>query len=258
MGKAKADIQLTAIEVEEINAKKKALKWVTEESDNRSCPFCAWESQHEAGVGETTNPFLEGHLSEKHPTATLIAFQQQTLNPNLRADDPEVSLMESLGFEVEENDKFDALYVPTEVRQEAARNGDHLRWAAPDKLQHYLDGGCFTVPLPSDAQMPKQGSTADSKVRANEMVLIRVPERKHKLNRQKQEARTTQNIASCREELEKIRGGIAEKAFTYAKKRGATNQQAMNVANAIEAGEERGTLPGTRMTITDQHGTDTS
>ena len=259
MGKPTKEVELSPIEKAELEASRKAVNWVVDESDNRSCPFCAWETTHDQGSkGEPRNAFLMGHLTEKHPHATLVAYQQQTLTPNLRADEPDTTLFESLGLEVEENERFDALYVPTEIRRVAKRDGDILRWASPEKLQHYLDQGCETVPLPSDAAMPRQGSTADTKVRANELVVIKVPERRHQKYRAQQEAKTNNQVAARREELEKIKGGLAEQAFTYAKKRGYSNQQATNLANAIESGEERGTLPGNRMTITDQHGTDTS
>ncbi len=246
--------QMSDVQRQEQNLLDKSAAWVVRQIKDHVCPFCGAIStgvKDEAGA----DSFMENHLRTKHPTATVKAWEQKSLQPVLRDEDPDVGVHEALGIEaVQDLDRYDALYIPLEMREEAACNGETLRWTAPAKVRYRADMGAILAKSPSEG-MPNQQSREDSTARTNEMVLMRIPEAlKTRLDKAK-ERRINDKLASCVEDLQRSRSKVAEAAYNFMIRRGADTQQAGNVASAIESGAKAGRLPGIRMDITDQHGT---
>ena len=234
----------------------RATQWVVDRTDNATCPFCGWQSNANPDEGER-NAWLEGHIKEKHLTLLILAYQQQSLDPDLREEDPNMTIHEALGIDVtDELDKWDYLYVPKELRLEVKRAGDQLRWVAPEKVQHWLDQGAVQVPR-GTREMPHQASTEDSTMRANEMVLLRLSSQLVQRRRANVERKTDNQLAARREELHKLRGDMAEAAYNYAVHRGYDKTQAMNVAKAFENLNLPPGEPRVGITVRDKHGTHT-
>ena len=241
----------------------RAVEWVLKEAQlEGSCPVCS--ARMGMGRHETDPQYLREHLKTRHSSWCVRAEAQRSMDPIIRNDKPlaEQDFFELGGIErVEELDKFDALYVDKSVREAVTARHSVLRWASPDKVRRYLDQGATTVHR-GDTLTPRQGSTEDSTVRANEMVLIEIPEALANRRRKQKEQRIERQLYARAEDIQRAQDSTEKAIFDGMLKQGSDRDTAAQVARAIAHGEQRrkenwrGGDPRAHqgMTITDQHG----
>ena len=212
--------------------------YVFEHSDGKDCPFCGAR----LGVGEEIEPkALKGHLKSKHPHQCIMAMQQDTLSPDLRGpDDPTPHDIAGLTMQ-DEFDRFDALYIPDRLREDCRKAGDKLIWKSPEKIKRLIDQGGQVVKMTKEelADMPMQGSSETGDVKANELILVRVPERLATARQAQKRARVTQGLAASKEALAQNREGVERLIYDSLKSKNYSSTQAGQVARAVAGKVER-------------------
>jgi hypothetical protein len=248
--------QLDPKEIQILNA---AADYVFEQSDGQECPFCGARM----GIGDEANPkALKAHLRQKHPQRCGMAMAQDSLNPIVadRTEDESPHAVAGIQL-VDDYDKFNALYIPEEVRKDAAKNGDALRWTHPDKVRRMQDQGAHVEQLSKSERTSVQGSTEDTRIRANEMTLMRIPEALAIKRAQQKSSRVERQLSGSKEAYERGREGIEKLVFDSMKKQGHDSSTAGQVSRAVsgKADRERSQGGDTRdvregVTITNQRG----
>lgn len=235
------------------------VEYVYKRSNGYECPFCSARM----GQGEQPAPrALKQHVRLRHPTQAVLAMTQDTLEPVMRVDAEDDSPHALAGIKLQEDyDRFDALYIPEKLRREAQQRGDVLRWSAPDKVRRRLDQGAELVARDGDEVGPRQGSTEDSSLRANEMRLVRIPEEMAVRMQRQKAARIERNLSASKEAYEQSREGVEKVVFDSLKAKGYDSQTAGQVARAVAGKAQRedtwqGGDPNAHqgITITNKHG----
>jgi len=240
-----------------------ALRWVKVEmieGGMDSCPFCTWTPQ--AGATEDA---MDKHFLSKHPFTITVAYQQKSLQPELRSDDElqvieeERDFMKKAGLEqVEDLDRVDLLFVPDRLKREIAQRGGVRRWVRGDRrLQQCLARGAKLVERGED-DLPFQASTEDTTVRANEMFLIEWPAERAALLRRQKEQRTQEGLEARAEDLKHLQTSIEKKVYDSMLSMNYDKERAAQVARAVASGQGNwkagSEAAHTGITVADRHG----
>jgi hypothetical protein len=228
----------TASDPKERQILEAGIDYVFERSDGQECPFCGARM----GIGEEANPkAMKSHLRGKHPNQCTMALAQDSLNPVIVEKITEDDIHALAGIQlVDELDRFDALYVPKEIRQDAKKRGDVLRWAAPEKVRRMMDQGAEVVKLSKgEAASKVQGSTEDSNMRANEMTLMRIPEALAQKRAHQKRSRIEQQLSASKEAYEAGREGVEKLVYDSYISKGQSKETAGQVARAISGRADR-------------------
>jgi hypothetical protein len=244
--KAGAAVIETAPEDREADILNKAIDWVMGENPrDEECPFCS----KGFSLTESAQPnrkMMRLHLREQHSFRCIQAHTEKNIEVDVRNDEPLENFHQLAGIELQDDlDKFNALYVPEQLRREVAKEGGSLRWARPDKVTQYKQQGGQVVEAKDRGDMgPRQGSTEDSSVRANELVLMRFDAEPTLRRRAAKEAKADHVLQSSKENLLKDREGVERAVYDGMIRNNYDRQTAGQVARAIAHGEQQGKWRG--------------
>ena len=212
---------------EEVQIEKAAVDYVFENSDGREC-----------ATDEVSPAAMKGHLRAQHIGRCIMAMNQDTLNPVTRPEGEDLTVHEVAGIElVDQYDEFNSLYVPKDIRDEAARKGDKIVWKAPDKVQRLLDQGAEVVKGKTFGRT--QGSTEDGVLKANELTGVRIPQALVEKRRAQKRSRVDQQLAGSREGADKVREGAERLVYDSMIKNGIDKSKASQVSRAVGRRAER-------------------
>lgn len=235
----------TAPEDREADILNKAIDWVMGENPNDDeCPFCA----KSFSLNESSQPNRKAmrlHLREQHTFRCIQAHTEKNLDASIRGDDAPIETFHELaGIKIQDDlDKFDALYVSDQLKREVREEGGSLRWVRPDKVAQYKAQGGRLVEARGDLG-PRQGSTEDSTVRANEMVLMRFGAEPTIRRRRAKDAKADHVLQSSKENLLKDREGVERAVYDGMIRRNYDRHTAGQIARAIATGADRGNWSG--------------
>ena len=255
---------LQTTEDEAINLR--AVEWVLSHCEGGNCPIDGAQMKLIDNGDELQS--LRNHLLAKHKNWCLVAYAQQNMEPDLRHDpilvppDP----MELAGIKsIDQLDRYNMLYIPKEVRDQARKEGSALLWAAPDKVRRYVDMGAKLVVNPDAMDTgPTQRSTEDTRLKANEMTLVKFPAVMAVRRRQQKDAQVEQGLNARAEDVRTVQDSTEKAVYDGLLRQGKDRTVAAQVARAVvgrarrdpAGGDWRHRSPKAHegVTITDQKG----
>jgi hypothetical protein len=195
------------------------------------CPLC----DADMGVTEKLGTSLKNHIRNMHPLRAVDCWEQGTLTP--KEEEPPIDMTAPIGEVVgiktqDQYDRYDALHIPTKVRERSVEVGSSLSWKAPDRLARAIDMGAQVVRREGEAGV-KQQSTEDSKLKTAEMTLVEWPAVVNAARRQQKKSRIDNQLASRKEELQKVQGETEKLIYDEMRRRGQDKTVSLQVARAV-------------------------
>lgn len=237
-----------------------AVDWVLGQSpEAHCCIFCGAEWPEQSAAKQTKN--LRDHLERAHPLRCHDAHQQQTLEPDLQhsaGPPPSAEAVSAAALisamQIEDLDPFDQLAVPLEAKRLIESRGGKLYWAAPDRVAHWKRLGATVVPTPEEGLPRQEGTPADGTTRANEMVLLELPPAMVETRAKVKRKLAADAPATRKEEMIRHKTVDGKKVYEAALRQGLSKREAMNLATAVERGQEGGKLTPTMARLTVERG----
>jgi len=236
----KGAVIVTAPEDKESDILARAIDWVMAENpSDDECPFCS----RRFTVNESSVPnrkHMRLHLREQHTVRCVQAHTEKNLDASIRNDQPVPieNFHELAGIEVEQDlDRFDALYVSPQLKREVEKAGGSLRWVRPDKIEQYKAQGGELVEAKGQNMGPRQGSTENTSVRANELVLMRFAAEPTIRRRRVKSAKADSILQSSKENLLRNQDAVEKAVYDGMIRRNYDKQTAGQVARAIASGQ---------------------
>ena len=221
----------------------RALDWATAQSeDGHTCPICGFRHILE---GKAQPDKLRNHMSRVHLFHVIAGFERGSLDETPQQLEKVDNIIEASGEleVVNDDDSFDALYVPSVIKERVARDGAGMRWVAPRNVERNKDRGWELVERKEgDATLNLSNSTEDNIVRTNELILMRAPQQLREQMAARQSRKNDNQLASRKEDLDRKLESHARSVYDTAVRHGADASQARNLAKAAERGLATGSI----------------
>ena len=221
----------------------RALDWATAQSeDGHTCPICGHRHILE---GKAQPGKLRDHMARVHLFRVIAGFERGSLDETPQKLEKSQNAIEASGeLEViNDDDAFDALYVPAVIKERATRDGGGVRWVAPRNVDRNKDMGWELVKREEGETIPNlNNSTEDDTVRTNEMVLMKAPAQLRERIDGIQARKNDNNLSARKEDFDRKLENHARNGYDTAVRKGADATQARNLARAAERGLSTGSI----------------
>lgn len=205
--------------------------------DERKCPFCGF-----IPVSESPES-IKHHLVGKHKYRCVRALVEKQIDVDVKQVDVEPSeVVEDLAI-LDNLDRFDYLYVPAEVKEDAEKTGCRLRWVSRANFRRYADMGAAEVKFSPENrdEMPAQQSTENTQYRSNEMILMKFPanlcEKRDRARKQK----IVDNLYARKEAMERVKVNYERDVFDFlVQKKNYDKETARKIAESFSRGAGEG------------------
>jgi hypothetical protein len=221
----------------------RALDWaIAQSEDGHTCPICGHRHILE---GKNQPGKLRDHMGRVHLFRTIAGFERGSLDETPTQLEKVDKIIEATGelVVVDDDDAFDALYVPAVIRERATRDGGGVRWVAPRNVDRNKDVGWEIVKREKGESIPNiNNSSEDDTVRTNEMVLMRQPPQLKRRMEAMLSRKNDNQLWSRKEEFDRKLESHARTVYDTAVRHGADATQAGNLARAAERGLSTGSI----------------
>ena len=221
----------------------RALDWATAQSeDGHTCPICGHRHILE---GKAQPGKLRDHMARTHLFRVIAGFERGSLDDTPQQLEKADNIIEASGEleVVNDEDSFDALYVPQVIKDRATRDGGGVRWVAPRNVDRNKDMGWELVKREEGESIPNlNNSSEDDTVRTNEMVLMRAPAQLRERIDGIQARKNDNSLSARKEDFDRKLESHARNVYDTAVRHGADATQARNLARAAERGLSTGSI----------------
>ena len=217
----------------------KAVEWVKREArPPGECPFCGRDFRLTDSAKPNLLEFFV-HLKSQHPSRVMVAYSSRDLEVSVRHDEdiPEPGDWHGLaGLKVVDDlDRPDLLFIDPAVKERVKKGGGQLRWCAPSKVAHFKAQGAKVVERSKDQALGRnvEASKEDSTTRANEMVLVEIPQGLWDRRKKQKASRIDDQLQACKEDIQKNVDALERDVYDGMIRQNVDKQTAAQVARAI-------------------------
>lgn len=217
----------------------RAVEWVKRETKKSGdCPFCGRDFRLTDSAKPNMLEFVV-HLKAQHPSRCMVAYSSRDLEASVRKDEEVVEPGDWHGLAglklVDELDRPDLLFVDPQVKSKIKSEGGQVRWVAPGKVAHFKNQGARVVERGKDQELGRnvESSKVDSTTRANEMVLMEIPNKLWERRKQQKAARIDDQLQACKEDIQKNQDAVEKMVYDGMIQQNVDRQTAAQVARAV-------------------------